>query len=242
MKKLVFIAMLFTVFHAEGQTAIANHSAGPGKKFQIALIASPDFCFRTLKNNDGSEMIDNFISLRNDIEQAKLSYTFGVNAIYHFNNRFSIETGIQYSNKGYQTKKLENEGNITGPESPEQFRNIDHFHALDIPLKMNVTFGKSDLRFFTSLGITTNVFLDETVTYIGYSANRAKKSNLDSNLDIRRIGLSPTISIGMDYKVSASSNLRIEPTFRYSLSKLEDAPMSTYLYSAGLNISYCHGI
>ena len=61
------------------------------------------------------------------------------------------------------------------------------------------------------------------------------------NYNYRRFNISPTISVGFDYKVNSRMNLRVEPTFRYGILTIIDAPIHGYLYNAGLNISYYFG-
>lgn len=47
---------------------------------------------------------------------------------------------------------------------------------------------------------------------------------------------------GIDYKINRRMNLRVEPTFRYGVLKTIDTPVTGYLYSGGLNISYYFGL
>lgn len=46
------------------------------------------------------------------------------------------------------------------------------------------------------------------------------------------------ISAGIDYRMNDRMNLRVEPTFRYGVMKITDAPITAYLFNAGLNIGY----
>ncbi len=121
---------------------------------------------------------------------------------------------------------------------PNRMGSVFNFHYIDIPVKATFTFGTNPLRFFTSLGATANIFLKETETEILVYSDRTDRKTWRTNYDYNKATISPTIGIGIDYKLNSSMHLRLEPTFRYSALKLIDAPLTTYLYSGGLVISY----
>jgi hypothetical protein len=70
-------------------------------KLLVGISISPDYCFRTLENNDGSSTSAMIIDLRNNKEQFKIGYTAGLNICYNISNRWSIESGVLLSSKGY---------------------------------------------------------------------------------------------------------------------------------------------
>jgi hypothetical protein len=213
------------------------------KRFQLGANISPDFCFRTLKNTDKNlSYIADLIWLRNDIERPKIGYSGGINFCYQLTKFMGIETGIQYSNKGYKTRNRTLIWDGSLPEVPDRIKSIYNYHYIDIPLKVNFSLGKNKVRFFSSLGIVGNVFIDEIQKNIFVYSNRKEIDNFSTNYDYHRFNVSASISAGIDYKLSNNSSLRIEPTFRHGLSQIIDAPATAYLYSAGLNIGYYYGL
>jgi hypothetical protein len=46
------------------------------------------------------------------------------------------------------------------------------------------------------------------------------------------------ISAGAEYKIKNKMYVRIEPTFRYGVLKIIDAPVTAYLWNAGLNMGF----
>lgn len=89
---------------------------------------------------------------------------------------------------------------------------------MDIPLKVNITLGKKKLRFISSAGVTTNLFI------LGVE-------------NLKSINLSPTLSAGIDYKISKLVHLRLEPTLRYGvLNTSYDTYTSTYFFNAGFSV------
>ena len=69
-----------------------------------------------------------------------------MNIIYNFRKSIGVEAGLQYSNKGFQAILEHVNYLTTNPDAPERVRIIYRFNYLDIPLKVNFTFGKRKLK------------------------------------------------------------------------------------------------
>lgn len=116
-------------------------------------------------------------------------------------------------------------------------------YYIDIPLKVNYIFGKKKIRFITSVGAIINIFIKETTKGIfEYEDGLRTRDKSTSTYDYNKLNISPLFSAGIDWKLNARNSLRIEPTYRYGVLKIIDAPLTGYLYSSGLNISYYFGI
>jgi hypothetical protein len=222
MKQLVFYLLTLIPFGSFGQ------GKADFNKFQIGLNVSPDYCY---------------ISIVGPNEIPKGGFTAGLNAAYNFKDDFGIEWGLQYSNKGFQTKIM----NVTlidpDPSAPSQVQFIYNLDFIDIPLKANFYISKKkNIRFFTSAGITTNVFLNAKQTNIFVYTDRTERETLNlTDNDIRKLNLTPSLSLGFDYTFNDNSQIRIEPILRYSVFKMVDFKLSGNLISTGLNISYFFG-
>lgn len=238
MKPLIITILLLTTFNLSGQNSTKETPSSDPKRILIGISVSPDICYRTLRNNDGSSSSDLIIDLRNQQEIYKIGSTAGLIASYSFTDFFSLETGLQYSNKGFRTK--EQDVIIVEPEEdlPQKTRFIYNFHYIDIPVKANFVIGKKNVRFVTSVGLTTNFLLKETQTSILIYQDHTDRNTDLTNYTHKKVNISPTISAGIDYKLNSRMNLRIMPVFRYGILKIIDAPVTGYLYSGGLNISY----
>ncbi|MBK7468092.1 MAG: PorT family protein [Saprospiraceae bacterium] len=241
MKQLTIFLLTLSSFSSYGQDKTKETPTVDFKKVQIGINISPDICFRTLKNNDGSSTSNIVMKLNNENETVKVGYTAGLNVCFNIKKFVGIETGIQYSNKGYQTKMKDLIFGQPDPLAPNKAKFIYNFHYIDIPVKANFTIGKKKVRFFTSVGLTTNIFIKETQTSVLVYSDRTDRKTNPTNFDYNRVNISPTISVGIDYKINSKMNLRVEPTFRYGVLKIIDAPVTGYLYSGGLNISYYFG-
>ena len=238
MKQITVLLLILTTLNSFAQEEANTLDF---KRVQIGINVSPDICYRMLKDTDHSSASGFISTYNNNNEIIKVGYTAGLNVCFNLSHLIGLETGIQYSNKGYQTKfqELFFAGYIQ--DAPMKVKYIYNFHYIDIPVKVNFTFGKNKVRFFTSVGLTTNVFIEETQTRISVYSNGKQKGTSPTNIDYNRINISPTVSVGFDYKINNRMNLRVEPTFRYGILTIIDAPIHGYLFSAGLNISYYFG-
>ncbi|HLP34104.1 MAG TPA: porin family protein [Bacteroidia bacterium] len=242
MKHVTFFLMALTAVSVYAQDKPKETTGTNFRKVQIGFNFSPDLCYRTLKNNDGSQVSDIIVDSRDDMETSKFGYTSGFNVCFNIKKSFGLETGIQYSNKGYQTRMSDLRFALPNPGMPQQAKTKYNFHCIDIPVKANLIIGKKKVRFFTSAGVTTNISIKETqIMVLVYSDHTSRETNQTTD-SFKRINISPSISAGIDYKINDRSNLRVEPTFRYGILKIIDESVAAYLYSYGLNIGYYYGL
>lgn len=224
-------------------SAYGQSGAGSGdfQKIQVGVNFSPDFCFLKLKNNDGSAFSDSIIQARNADETMKIGLTMGANACYNFNKLVGIEAGIHYSNKGYQTVLRELFFGMPGSSAPVKSKSVYNIQYIDIPVKANFTFGTKPMRFFSSIGIITNLFFKETITTVTVSDKTERKTS-PTNYNYKKVNLSPTLSAGMAYQINNKMSLRAEAAFRYGIMKIVDAPVTGYLSNTGLNFGFYFGL
>lgn len=250
LKPLPLIAAILFSLPSPGQDTLTLKGTTEFKRLSIGVNISPDYCYRTLKNNNGSATSDLIIDLREESEGPKLGYTAGINAGYNFSKKWGVEMGIQYSNKGYAFKNSAlTFGEMIDPRygfiytsngaaAPTYAKFVYHHHYLDVPVRVLYRFGKKRLHFVTSVGVTTNILLNATMTsVVKYGNDDAKRQTYDQPYDFNTFNISPTISVGVDYKINNKINLRAEPTFRYGLLKITDTPVTATLWSGGLNFS-----
>jgi opacity protein-like surface antigen len=241
MKKVIIFMLTLISLNSYGQD---NTATADFKRVQIGVNVSTDIAYRTLQNNEGSQSMAHRIDSNNDIEIPKISYTAGANVSFNINKLLSLETGVQYSNKGYQTKMLviPFETLVYDPNTPTiEGKMIYDYHYIDIPIKANFAIGQNKVRFFSSIGLTANILIDATQSSIIVAQNETTKYKQDTNYGYNKLNISPTISVGVDYKINNNMNLRVEPTFRYGILPIIDAPIQGYLYNGGLNVSYYVG-
>ena len=222
MKKLLLSTLILGTALSYGQNK-SKSSENASKGFQLGFNASPDYCFTTMPSY---------------FEVPKLGYTFGLSTAYQFNQLFSIETGLHYSNKGSQTSKMDLSFEQPDPSIPLQAQYIYNYHFIDIPLKANFTVGKRRIKFFSSVGLTTNLFIKETQTNIYVYSDRTDINTISPSFtDFRKVNFTPKLSAGIDWSVHPAVNLRVEPTAQYSAFTMTNTPLTGHLFSAGLKMS-----
>lgn len=237
---LLLITCITIQLHA--QVLLKNPDAKDSCKFQIGIHFSPDICYRTLHLADNSSIENPIIPLINELEVPKYGYTLGANLWIHIRNIVGIETGIHFSNWGYQSKVMELHSIEDDPNMTERAHYSTEFYAIDIPIKANFTIGHKKIRFFASAGFTTTFFIEMVAIHTYYYSDQTVIKTIPIYDDYNPVNLSPTISAGIYYKINNKMSLRIDPIFRYCVLRIANTPIVDHLYSGGLNISYYFGL
>jgi len=253
MRHLFLIAASIISITLYGQDTLKEKSTTADfKRLLIGVNVSPDYCYRSLQNNNGSSTSSNIIDLRNKNEGPKFGYTAGLNVCYNISKLLGIEAGLQYSNKGFMNSLKNSELNFGDPIAPRNgivypnggitilipSKFIYNYIYLDIPVRAIFSFGRRRIQFLASAGLTTNILLKATQTNIFENVNGSNKRETNDQIyNFKSLNISPLISAGIDYRISNKINLRIEPTIRYGILKIIDTPVTAHLWNAGLNIS-----
>jgi hypothetical protein len=238
MQHLYLLTFTLLTFVGLAQRTPNEVQAGTFKRFEIGVSASPEICYRTLLNNDGSQNSTSIINYRNENETVKMGYTGGLHLCYNFNERFGFQTGIQYANRGFSTKKIDIAGSLMDPVIPESLKYNYNYHYLEIPAKVNFSFGENQIRLTTSAGLSSAFLIKQSRTFIGYYKDTTTRQVFISNDAYNRFNLFATISAGLEMRFNPIMSIKVEPTFRYGLLKITDTPVSGHWYSGGLNVSY----
>jgi len=236
MNRLLILILLLTSTITFGQDTSATRH-----KFFIGVSYSPDYCYRTQVNKSISDSLWNYVKNYYDsIETSKFGYTTGINLCYYISEKIFIESGVLYSNKGYKTipvktPMIDINGNVTYISASF----ISTYKYLDIPFKVNYTFLKRRIKIVAGIGATLNIFLNSSFTSEPKEA--IESVIVISENTVNKINLSPTISIGLLYKLNEKMNLRLEPTYHYGIFNIDDnSSKSVHLWNAGIGIAYCY--
>ena len=234
MKKAILLLIILASFTAYAQ------DANIGSRISVGFNFSPDYDFRTIRTNKNGDGIDLTVKSRNDREIAKTGYTTGLNVAFKLSNSIAFETGLQYSNKGYQTKETELVFE-TNPLLPSKGRFHYSFQYLGIPLKLNMVFGEGNIRFVSGIGVTTNFLLNvQNRNNFEYADGKKETTKSKGTDGFNKIDVSPMISLGINYKLTSTIHLRAEPTFRYGLIKTTSTPVTENLWNAGVNLGFSY--
>jgi hypothetical protein len=232
MKRLLIIISL-------GSLAVQGQEPKPKQTFLLGFNFFPSYSYRALKNNDGSSSSDLVIKNRNDIEIAKFGYAAAVNILFDFRQGIGLETGVQYSSKGYKTIEQDFVYFPPDPSLPTKGKTTYSYNYFGIPLKARFSFGNAKLRFTSTAGVISSFLLSvkQTSDY-QYSNGTSEKKKQSATSGFEKIDISTIIGVGIKYKVDHKSYFTTEPTFSYGLLKTKDAPVAERLWNIGLNIGF----
>jgi hypothetical protein len=238
MKKICLLLLIsFPLF-----TIAQNKLSGSKKlsKFRYGLTFSTDYSYRRLTVKPENETVAYIIPTRNKIESPTIGYTFGANVNYNLNKLVNIETGLNYSLKRYtvngQTLTFEDQLGTTNYAEASGFYN---YHYIEIPIKVGFSFGKKKTQFTAAVGMVAGFFIKSNTKFdIKYPNGNIISYDNNSVIQYRKFNISPVLNIGIKYNINENSYLKIEPTFKYGLIAIVDAPIKENLWSVGLNVSY----
>ena len=122
--------LLLIVFISLGQFSNAQKESSSS----VGLFYSPTYAYRTLSADGGTA--SSIVDLRNSIEEPTLTATIGITYIYQFGFGLTLESGVQYAQKGEQqkTSDLTFAGGGTAT-----FRNWSYYEYVEIPVKADTT-------------------------------------------------------------------------------------------------------
>lgn len=241
MKQLFLLSIFFPIILYGKDTTSIN-----GKRFFIGINFSPNYCYRYLTKNDNNLTDDKWTTIKNledSIYIPKFGYTTGINFGFQINRKFSVETGIQYSNNGYKTIPFSTLYHFNEPTAIAT--NIINYKYMDIPFIANFSFfSDKRVQIIIGVGSTLNYLLQVSGKTIPETptATFQTKTNV-IKYPYNKINISTTISAGFKYKINDRINLRAAPIFRYGLLNIDNKSYSSiHLWNAGLNISFNIGL
>jgi len=228
--RITFFFILFSI------SAFAKDSTSVDfKRFALGIHVSPDYCYRTLKVISPNDVTLSISNVRNKNEIPTLGYTAGANLSYFIKKQFAISLGVNYSRKGYINESVyltDQNGNIIGNGYFKY-----NYNYIEFPLKANFIFGKKKVRFLVGIAATSSFLLyQQTNSTYEYNDGTKVISKGKPNYIYNPFNLFLTGSLGADIQLGEKMGLKIEPAYSYGLFQTINAPITEYLWNAGLNI------
>ena len=208
----------------------------PGR-ISIGITISPDYGYRVLNASKSNTWL---ADTRDTTEIPKFGYTAGIDLAIRINKRISLEAGLLYSDKCYQTKNLIliplNPSGQPDTLFPAVAKCIYHYIYLEIPLKINYYLLTKRAKFYLTGGVSLNILLAQKSNLkIEYHDGQTVTYKSSDNSDLRTINLAVLAGVGFSYDVTKRIYFKIEPVCRCSMTPGFHAPLQEYLYSIGLN-------
>lgn len=120
---------------------------------------------------------------------------------------------------------------------------VYRYNYIEVPVKVNYKFGDNKLRLIAGAGIIAGVLTSSNQTVITeFRDGRTEEETYPGRDSYNKANISSLMSLGFDLSISDRLNLRMEPTFRYGVLEIMDTPVTTHLWSAGLNIGVYFGL
>jgi Outer membrane protein beta-barrel domain len=237
MKNISLLLCCFISSFTEAQTI--ETSLNRAKKIRLGINFSTAIGYRKIINADKNIYNDYIIVSRNEKENSSFNYDIGATICYLLNEKINIETGIQYTKKGYSFKNqyLVFE-NPTGNDLVYANGKYN-FNYLDFPFKINIEFGKKRIAFAAGIGFMANALIgNNQKLYVTYADGRNEIRTVKNDFEFRKFNISSIFSAGINCKINNKSNLKIAPTFQYGIVSIIDAPIKEYLWNVGVNFGY----
>ena len=182
---------------------------------------------------------------RDNKESAKFNWRIGFNYNRRLTSKIVLKTGLRLASVGYKGEKKtglrwgsEHDGMggwIPDPSLPHEIQLVHDYWFTELPIAGRFEINQKKLSPFFELGISPSVYMTtrtKTITDIG---TNSEFQNGDVH-NFNKLHIVGFISFGLNYSINDRNQLFGQPTFRYHLTKLADAPISENLYNFGIEI------
>lgn len=232
MRYFLPLIFLFLVISSAGQSKAGNFE----HRFSFGLSFSPDYTYRIY--DSGPDFPGD---IWDEVEDPRFGFTTGLVAKYFLTPNFAIESGLQFSDKGY---KIETSGEQLVPEdgtvNGHYWINTKyHYNYLGIPLKANWFIMNRDVKVFLSGGFSTDFFLNSKAkTEYFLEGKEGSEEHSEDEVDFHKINVIGLAGFGAEYGLSESVYIRFEPIVRISFTSAATYTSAMrYWYSMGANFS-----
>ncbi len=210
------------------------------KKFSFGLNFSPDNTYRRLHSD-----YDNFVEFGNKTESARFGFTTGMVSCYQLSFRFALESGLQFSDKGFKYEATKQDFYYgdgiyveEDPAMPDKWKTIYHHYYLGIPLKLNYYVLQKGVKLFLSAGFSTDFYVgNQSKTTWEFSDRTETETYQMKDKGFNMVNFTGLAGFGIETDISKRVHFRFEPIFRYSFTPVADGLMKDYLYSVGANFT-----
>lgn len=206
----------------EVAAAVAKVNSNKGKGFSYAFVAGVDKS--TVKFRYGNDP----------------GINLGMIAGYHFSNRWSVHTGLIYTQKNYKVAGKD----FTAPKGNwVSYYNLEsitgYCRMWEVPLQVRYTMGKTENKSsFFSAGLSSYFMTKESYDYFYYYNNQPVTRNSTLDSDDQHLLSIAHFSVGFENKISKKWALQVEPYAKVPLGGVGFG--SIRLSSFGVNFSLQH--
>lgn len=248
--KLVIAGICTWALSLSTLAGIGHVGSDTTHRWSVGMAVVPGLAYRTLSQTENSTLNEKIIAQRNDREDPRGDLTGNLSLGYRLSSWFSLEAGVGYALMGWQysvgISQLTFGDQIdprtgfvyqTDPAIPNSYRVVSAFHYIDVPILTSIHLGHGRVRSVTSVGVSTGFLIRSTSTsYVEYADGHSERRVADQTDAFNKLALFPTISSGVSFNLTDRLEMRVEPSFRYGVLRIIDAPVTANLWSGGLGI------
>ncbi len=173
--------------------------------------------------------------------------TFGVNIL----KWLSVETGVNYSMKGYKRTihnlTMGTSYDSVGTLDPAKVYTLKRsaaYHYLQIPLGFNFRLGSKRTKACIRTGINFEWLLANTLKSKLNSQAGGSETFKNTSYKFQHtntLNYSPYLGVGVSYEISKAMCLEIMPMAQIQIISTDQAPVSMRFWNAGINIAFNYG-
>lgn len=203
-------------------------------KISVGFNYETNLGFRQLNYTGINEFIG---AVRNDEEVQKIGFTTGLNFRYQITPALSADIGMLFARSGMKTN-IASISNTGQPNVPNQGQAIYDYNSMIIPIKINYAFKTAEKwNLYATTGASFNFFTSRNTTFKVYVDDVFHSENTNIQKDgFRGTTYSVLLGVGMNYKLSDSFTINLEPIYRQYITSIRLQPSGKeYFYSTGIN-------
>ncbi|MEP6597135.1 MAG: outer membrane beta-barrel protein [Ginsengibacter sp.] len=230
-------------------------------RFSVTTFFSPDFASYHLEDDEDDNQPDNANTFHKK-ETHDLSSTSGALMDYKLNNRWSLQSGITFSNTNITLDptiiyaEIDNTGSIkyrinlssgygfilpsfrVNPnvgDSLYVFTSAHNLQYIGIPLAIKYNIEKGKFNFNVFAGTSVNLLVKGKVETLVENGTNNEIEVLNNLHGLKKIYFYGSAGIGMEYKLDKKFALTFSPTMRFALNSInKNASVKSYPNSFGL--------
>lgn len=216
MRKLVFYIFIGLCCDSFAQDTLSNWSLG--------VVGGVEQSGRLLSDAGGDQDV---VDYWNSLEQNVWRLTGGVRAERKLNNRFSLFTGLNYANRGYQIDTLEDAG----------LNSLDfHFRSLEVPVGIIYSgklSGKNSL--FAASALTVSYAWNDVVFY--QKNGQTAQFEMKGLTNVKPIGANVSAALGIRRSITETANADFYFSGNQSLIPLAEGTLERRFYAFGFFVA-----
>ena len=215
--------------------------------FSLTPFFSPDIAWYRLQDDKPDNNIDDAVELEKT-EQHEFSSTFGITAEYTLNDRWSLQSGVNYSNTNItmEPKVIYASRDIDGTvkyrlntssgdayllpsfisqavagDSLSAYSSLHTLQYIGIPAALVRRFSAGQ-RFTVKAiaGITTNILVHSKVETIVAKGFQRSAETIDRIRGLKKMYFGGVTGLGLEYRVGKRTALSLAPSLRFAISSI----------------------